>query len=333
MTRHLYAHNPHDMQHAEDLLRQGEIVAVPTETVYGLAADAKNPKALEKIFQAKNRPCHHPLIVHISHETDLSYWASQISLDAQKLCQALWPGPLTLLLPKSPHVHPLVTGGSELIALRAPNHPVIRHLLSTLDTGLAAPSANTHLRTSPTTAEHVLTDLSGKIPAVLDGGPCTWGLESTIVDFSGDTPCIVRHGPITVAMIEPILGKSVPSHQHQYAPGSLPIHYRPLTPTYLVTTDQRNKLQQESLSGLIVIICHSSYLMESPMIRTIPMPLNAIPYGAHLYAALHTADACKPLAIFVERPPEGPEWMAIHDRLGKAATLWSCDSLKPLLTR
>jgi L-threonylcarbamoyladenylate synthase len=324
MTYHLHAHDPQDLQKAIHLLRTGDVVAIPTETVYGLAGDARNHQALEKIFQAKNRPSHHPLIVHLAHENDLSYWTSHSSRNVQKISQAFWPGPLTLLLPKSPHIHPLITGDSHLIALRVPDHPVVQYMLKELGTGLAAPSANTHLRTSPTTAQHVLKDLSGRISAVLDGGPCTLGLESTILDLSGEDPWILRHGPITPVMIEHVLQRPVKYRFSQNTPGSLPIHYRPITATYALTHAQLSQLNFSQIHHSLVVISYSCSIPEHPRVdKIIIMPSDPESYAAQLYAALHEADQRNQNAIFIELPPQGPQWLAIHDRLSKATTPWS----------
>ena len=187
---------------AVQLLQQGECVALPTETVYGLAADAANAQAVDKIFAAKGRPKNHPLIVHIPDVSHLEKWAADIPATAYALAEQFWPGPLTLLLKKAPHVDGVVTGGLDTIALRVPAHPLFLSVLAQLDSGLAAPSANRYKQLSPTIAEQVSKGLQGRIAAVLDGGPCAHGLESTIVDLVSDLPRILRAGPITKQQLD-----------------------------------------------------------------------------------------------------------------------------------
>ncbi|MGR8921901.1 MAG: L-threonylcarbamoyladenylate synthase, partial [Gammaproteobacteria bacterium] len=184
-TLHLRADRPGDVERAVALLRDGRLVAVPTETVYGLAADARNEDAVADIFRAKGRPADHPLIVHIADAAAVDEWARDVPDAAWRLARRFWPGPLTLLLPKAPGVSARVTGGSPAIGLRVPDQATLLRVLAGLGSGVAAPSANPYRRLSPTTAQHVLAGLAGRIDAVLDDGPCTIGLESTIVDLSG----------------------------------------------------------------------------------------------------------------------------------------------------
>ena len=193
--------HPDDLSTAVNLLRAGEVVGLPFETVYGLAADATNPDALRAIFRAKGRPADHPLIVHLAATEQLSDWVTEVPEVVWRLASAFWPGPLTLVLPAARTVSPLVTGGQTTVALRVPAHPVPQAVLRQFGRGLAAPSANPFGQISPTTAAHVRRHLAGKIAAVVDGGPCLVGIESTIVDLSREHPRILRPGAITTDML------------------------------------------------------------------------------------------------------------------------------------
>ncbi|MCB9524624.1 MAG: threonylcarbamoyl-AMP synthase [Myxococcales bacterium] len=215
------------------LLRAGRCVGMPTETVYGLAADGLRADAAAQIFATKRRPAFDPLILHVAQGFDLGRLA-QVSVAAQRLADALWPGPLTLLLPKAAVVPDLVTSGLPTVAVRCPDHPVAQALLQAFDGPLAAPSANRFGRISPTTAQAVAQELGDEVPLVLDGGPCRVGLESTIVDLAHPYPRIVRRGGLVPAAIEAALGQAVPVERpdHVAAPGVLDVHYAPRTPLY-----------------------------------------------------------------------------------------------------
>jgi len=230
--------SPDDLSTAVDLLRSGELVALPFETVYGLAGDASNPDALDAIFRAKGRPPDHPLIVHLASAEQLPHWAAEVPEAAWQLATAFWPGPLTLVLRAARTVSPLVTGDQPTVALRVPAHPVPQAILRQLGRGLAAPSANPFGQISPTTAAHVQQHLAGKIAAVVDGGPCTVGIESTIVDLSTNHARILRPGAITPEMIERHLplANSVAAAVPR-VPGALESHYAPRTPCYRIPAD------------------------------------------------------------------------------------------------
>lgn len=320
----LKADSERDRKRAIDLLRQGELVALPTETVYGLAADARNIHAVNKIFAAKNRPNSHPLIVHIDSLEKLTQWATDISPLAFTLAQHFWPGPLTLLCKKASHVNTVVTGGLDTIALRVPLHPTFREILKQLDTGLAAPSANPHKKISPTTADHVMSGLSGKIAAVLDGGPCTIGVESTIVDVTGDVPRILRPGPITQKMLEEVLQQPVETlfnHAEKVA-GNMAIHYRPTTATFLMTLDSLKEFIHlpENQHKIIAVMHYSLWHNKSQNVITQQVSALKQEYAQNLYKILHELDALQADCILIELPPSTPEWSDIHDRLSKAAT-------------
>ena len=231
-----------DIQRAVALLRQGELVALPTETVYGLGADALNPDAVAKIFAAKGRPSDHPLIVHLADAEALTTWARDIPKDAIALARAFWPGPLTLILKKEEGVPDIVTGGQDTVGLRVPNHPIALQLLRAFGSGLAAPSANRFGRISPTTAEHVRQELGDRVPLILDGGPCQVGLESTILDLSRGVPVILRPGAIGADDIARVIGRrprlrdedAKASTDAPRVSGALAAHYAPRTPLELV---------------------------------------------------------------------------------------------------
>ncbi len=320
MTELYKADNIEEFSKALELIQSGEVIALPTETVYGLAADVKKPEAIKKIFKAKNRPPNHPLIVHIHDVDDLFFWAEKIPLTAFVLAKAFWPGPLTLILKKSNQVSSIITGGLDSVALRVPSHPVFLKVLKTLGTALAAPSANIHKKISPTTAQQVVESLYGKIPAVLDGGPCLFGLESTILDLTGKVPRILRPGPITKKMLEKTLRQDVLSlKMHQESvPGNMSEHYQPQTPLYIVNSEDLKKTLCEKNSKIVLL--HISPLdFDSADIVSIKMPSNNILYARNLYKRLFELDKLSLKKIVVEEPPGDSSWDHIRDRLSKAS--------------
>src|SRR5574341_279088 len=219
-----------DIEQAVAVLRAGGLVAFPTETVYGLGADASNAAAVRKIFEAKRRPAAHPLIVHLADAVQLANWAREVPEHARRLARKFWPGPLTLILKRAPRVSDVVTGGQETVAVRVPLHPVSQQLLARFGSGVAAPSANRHGRVSATTAEHVRREFGAEVNCVLDGGEARIGIESAIVDLSGVRPVLLRPGWVTAAEIESVLGTRLasPDTGAPRAPGTLPVHYAPL---------------------------------------------------------------------------------------------------------
>ncbi len=306
--------SPNDLSTAVKLLAAGEIVALPFETVYGLAADATNPDALRKIFLAKGRPADHPLIVHLSSADQLTDWAAEIPESAWQLAAAFWPGPLTIVLSAAQNVSALVTGGQSTVALRVPSHPVAQAVLRQLGRGLAAPSANPFGQISPSSALHVRQHLTGKIAAVVDGGPCPVGIESTIVDLSSEHSRILRPGVITTEMILrhlPLAGNVDAAAPR--VPGALESHYAPRTPCYRIPTDQSGSPFPGKRIGL---------LAQHPAIWSVsnfwPMPLLPEDYARVLYAALHEADASGCEILLIALPPDEPVWAAIHDRVLRA---------------
>lgn len=303
-----------DLAVAVDLLRAGELVALPTETVYGLAADATNPDAVRAIFHAKGRPADHPLIVHLAAAEQLPVWADKVPELAWRLASAFWPGPLTMVLPAARTVSPLVTGGQTTVALRVPAHPVFQSVLRQFGQGLAAPSANPFGQISPTTAAHVQHYLDGRIAAVVDGGPCPVGIESTIVDLSGDHPRVLRPGII----LAEALAKHLPLIATDAAPpprvpGALASHYAPRKPCFRIPID----LHKEPFSGQrlgLLATCPVNW----PVARFWPMPAYPEDYARVLYSTLHQADASDCDVLLIALPPDDPVWIAVHDRLRRA---------------
>ncbi|MGD7035542.1 L-threonylcarbamoyladenylate synthase [Methylotuvimicrobium buryatense] len=309
---------------AVELLNQGRLVAFPTETVYGLGADAGNAEAVTGIFKAKGRPADHPLIVHIANPAQLSDWASTVPATAQCLAKRFWPGPLTLILKKRPEVPNTVTGGQDTVGLRIPDNPVALRLLRAFGGGIAAPSANRFKRVSPTQASHVAEELDGLVDLILDGGPCRVGVESTIIDLSGASPLLLRPGSITKAEIEQELQCeltviSTTSNDTPRAPGQMAVHYAPTTPTRLCPSEQLNEtIRQLSEQGNKIGLL--AFRFEPNLSMTIiHLPETAEAYAQGLYAALRELDRLGLDVILVEQPPESNEWHAINDRLKKAA--------------
>ncbi|WPC76616.1 L-threonylcarbamoyladenylate synthase [Vibrio porteresiae] len=318
-TLRLNANKAQDLQHAACLLEQGKLVALPTETVYGLAADATQPEAVKGIFAAKGRPANHPLIVHIGDMSQLSDWAADIPDQAIALAKAFWPGPLTLLLPKGAQASSVVTGGLDTIAIRMPAHPVILSILKEYKLAVAAPSANPYKQLSPTNAEQVISGLDGKIDAVLDGGDCLFGLESTIVDLTSENVRVLRAGPITAQELSQVLEQPVdyPKHHNMAVPGNVGSHYQPKTVLRLVDNIEHAVFNRDKNSTYAVI--HTSELVDDNGIASFKMPLDAASYGKKLYRSLAEADKLQLDEIWLERPPQGEAWNAVNDRLSRAA--------------
>lgn len=321
-TRILNAELENDVFTAIYLIQKGEIVAVPTETVYGLAADARNIKAVSKIFIAKNRPTTHPLIVHVASFDKVFQWAKNIPPAASLLAEAFWPGPLTLILEKGDFVNHIITGGLKTIAIRVPKNETLLKILNMLDTGLAAPSANLHTRISPTTAKHVIYSLSDKIAAILDAGPCQVGIESTIIDLTKSTPKILRLGPISKEMIENVLQLSVDEFKNhsENVPGNMKAHYQPNTKAqHMPLPEIENLISLHLNKGKFYGILHYSSLNSKySNIQTVKMPTNTDSYRRMLYSALHDIDKSGVDEILIESPPNDLSWLDILDRLSKA---------------
>jgi len=309
------------------LLRRGEIVAFPTETVYGLGADALNAEAVAKIFAAKQRPADHPLIVHLPWDAQLAQWARDVPPAAQRLADAFWPGPLTLILKRHARIPSIVSGGQDTVGLRVPDHPVARELLAQFGGGVAAPSANRFGRISPTTAEHVLLELGDRVPMVLDGGPCAVGIESTIVDLSAAAPRLLRPGAIDAAQIAQVLERPLhgADEMEQDIPrvaGSLPGHYAPRTPLLLVPRSALAAAVSARLAqGLNIAVLgrerHPSAADHGVLWQR--ALTDRAGYAHDLYAHLRALDAARVDLILVEAPPQDDAWLAVNDRLARAA--------------
>jgi len=312
-----------EIAHAAAVLKAGELVAFPTETVYGLGADASNADAVRKVFAAKGRPADHPLIVHIADALQLRNWARDVPPAAHTLAQHFWPGPLTLVLKRNPHVPDAVTGGQDTVAIRVPSHPVAQALLHAFGGGIAAPSANRFGRVSATTAAHVHEEFGDAVACVLDGGAADVGIESTIVDCSRDVPALLRPGWITPQQIETALGSllGVPASRGPRAPGMLDKHYAPQTPLMLMEGDLVAELAR-SLTRQGKRVAALARTSLRPLIDNmvwIAAPADAAGYAHDLYANLRALDHAGCDAILVEQPPEDAEWIAIRDRLNRAA--------------
>lgn len=321
------------LQKAIKILDNGGLVGIPTETVYGLAADAENQEAVESIYKAKNRPSNHPLIVHLANAKAIPRWVSDFNADAKKLTDAFWPGPLTIILKKSDVAKDFVTGGQDTVALRCPSHPLAHRLLEIFDRGqgkgLAAPSANSFGRISPSTAQHVRDDLGekpdGKVDLIIDGGPCEVGIESTILDLSGDTPRILREGAIDSDQISSVIGKPVMHGTVYNSPrvsGTLKSHYAPKHKMEMVSVeDLPGKTQflarQFKSFGLIA--------PEKIARRFKPVSEKTFAYSsvpelsAHLYQWMHDLDKEDIDRIFVVPPEYSPSSAGVLDRLTRAS--------------
>ncbi len=320
---------------AAKILKAGGTVAFPTETVYGLGADVTNPSAIERVYNIKQRPIDHPLIVHIGNISQLSYWAQDIPDSAWKLARNFWPGPLTLILQRSQHVPDCVTGGQDTVGLRIPAHPVALALLDALGSqkALAAPSANRFGHISPTTAAHVQYELGQKVDMILDGGACEVGLESTIISFNEETATVLRPGGITFSTLDTILDKPVILANKKKtkirASGMLSTHYAPTTPLTIHPTEFISSSAQKLVSqGLQIIVItwseqhnlNTASPLTNPLIRQFAMPSDPINYGKQLYATLREYDQGVFDQLLIEAPPNHPSWLAIMDRLHRASS-------------
>jgi L-threonylcarbamoyladenylate synthase len=311
-----------EIARAVEILRSGGLVAFPTETVYGLGADASNPAALRRLYEAKGRPTSHPVIVHVRGASDLPRWARDVPPLALRLTERFWPGPLTLVLKRAAGVLDQVTGGEDTVGLRAPAHPVARRLLHAFAGGIAAPSANRFGRLSPTTAQHVRDELGDAVDFVLDGGACEVGIESTIIDLSSGTPVLLRPGQIGTADIEAAAAVKVAQRTlaSPRAPGTLAAHYAPRTPLLLAAaTDFERVVREQAASGRIAVL---AFRPEPPDSRASLWQLaatDAQAYAHDLYALLRGLDRSGCARIVVEAPPKRAEWDAVRDRLARAA--------------
>ncbi|HTN50263.1 MAG TPA: L-threonylcarbamoyladenylate synthase [Burkholderiaceae bacterium] len=313
------------IQRAVEALRRGGLVAMPTETVYGLAADARSDAAVRAVFAAKGRPPDHPVIVHVPGVEAFVDWAVDVPPSAQALAAAFWPGPLTLVLKRRPEVSNLVTGGQDTVGLRCPAHPWARALLQRFG-AVVAPSANRFGRISPTTAQHVMDDLgqkpAGAVDVVLDGGPCPVGIESTILDLSGPSPRLLRPGAVSREQIEAVLGVHVAAADaaSPRAPGRLEKHYAPRTPLELVPAGELAARVSALQSTPVAVLAPAWAARSAPNLRLhLIAPEDPAEYARVLYQHLRRLDASGAQRLLVAAPPTGPEWEAVADRLQRAS--------------
>ena len=336
---------PEEIARAAGLLLAGELAAFPTETVYGLGADAENPQAVAKIYAAKGRPSNHPVIVHIAPGADVSYWAAQVPAEARLLMDAFWPGPLTLILKRAPHIADTVSGRQDSIGLRCPSHPVAQALLAAFAAGkpngqggVAAPSANKFGQVSPTLAEHVRAEFPDEVAAgmpVLEGGASEVGIESTILDLSrldqGAGPVLLRPGHVSAAQIEAVLGAQVfaPDAAAPRASGTLKAHYAPRTELELAG-DARvaDVLQGIGLpSGQVALVSFDpAPASADARVQWRQVPSDPARYAQALYALLRELDAQGYARIVVQAPPANDAWHAVNDRIGRAAAAFTLDT-------
>ncbi len=321
---------PDTVRQAAAILESGGLVAFPTETVYGLGADAENPTAVARIYAAKGRPSDHPLIVHLPPEADIAYWSDETPEVARKLIAAFWPGPLTLILKKAAHVPGAVTGGQDSIGLRCPSHPVAQALLRAFKQGrggVAAPSANRFGHVSPTTAQHVRDEFGGdvRIGMILDGGQSEVGIESTILDLSRlatHGPVLLRPGHIGADRIAEVIGvvPGAPDADAPRASGSLDAHYAPRTPLALIAANEiETRLIQLKMAGRrAAVMFHSAPSVSSTVLQR-QLPPDPAGYAHDLYAALRALDEAGADVILVEVPPQDAVWHGVNDRLHRAA--------------
>ena len=313
---------PGALGQAAELLAQGQLVALPTETVYGLAADARSPEAVARIFEAKGRPAGNPLIVHIDSVEMAEGCVAALPRAAMQLANAFWPGPLSLVLPKAGSIPDIVTAGGKTVAVRCPAHPVMRAVLAKCGFPLAAPSANRSNCVSPTRAEHVVEQLGGRIPLVLDGGACDLGIESTVLDLTGDTPTLLRPGMISLGKLQGVLGSVVSAKiptaaEPLKSPGQLKQHYSPKAKLILVEGDLDAVLRQADVMAHVIARTASPAVWSSE--RWHRLPDSAGDFARELYDTLHRCDRLGAETILVQPLPDGDEWTAVWDRLNRAA--------------
>ena len=315
------------IQRAANILRAGGLVAFPTETVYGLGADAVNPAAVARIYSAKGRPSTNPLIAHVASEAVARKYAQTWPEAASQLARRFWPGPLTLVLAKrlfSGQITSEVTAGRATVGLRVPDHPLALALLSEFGGPVAAPSANRSTRVSPTTAQHVRDELGDSVDMVLDGGPCRVGIESTVLDLTTVSPTILRPGGVSQQQIEWVIGPvahfsgSADPSVAAASPGQHAIHYAPRTPAYRFETADREIALNRFVGGKRVALLVFDGVSSHPGMTMFEMPTSPEPYAAMLYQTLRDCDRGNFDVIAVEMPPDELEWVAVRDRLTRA---------------
>jgi L-threonylcarbamoyladenylate synthase len=314
-----------ELEQAVQILRAGGIVAFPTETVYGLGADATNASAVRKIFEVKGRPATNPLIVHVFDDTVAKRYARDWPLAASQIAERFWPGPITIVLPKAESIVDQVTAGLDTVGLRVPNHPLALELLKQFDGALAGPSANKSSHVSPTNAQHVRDEFGDSIDLILDGGPCVVGIESTVLDLSHTNPTILRPGGISHEQIEKVIGpvevKAVFAQATTpgRSPGQHAKHYAPRTPAFRFETAQRTLIKPNAPDGKpngSILLGNTEDVRKNA--ARVTMPQRAEDYATHFYMVLRELDKMNLSSIFIEMPPDRPEWTAVRDRIMRA---------------
>lgn len=316
---------------AVDILRRGGLVAFPTETVYGLGADATNPAAVARIFAAKGRPATNPLIIHVADESVARRHARRWPAAAAKLVRAFWPGPLTIILPRRRTITDIATAGLPTAGFRCPDHPLALEMLRRFGGPVAAPSANRSTRVSPTAARHVREELGRSVDFILDGGPCRVGIESTVLDLSGDRPVILRPGAVTAARIESVIGpvniapaaaragpaRSPGQQRRHYAPAALTCRFRPADAGRAARWCGRHA---ELRCAALAIATADAFARALPARHELlRMPRSPAAYARMLYSTLRRLDRRGIEVILIEMPPRGPEWLAVTDRIMRAS--------------
>jgi L-threonylcarbamoyladenylate synthase len=310
-----------EIEKAVETLRAGDLVVFPTETVYGLGANASNPAAVRKIFEVKGRPADHPVIVHIDHQRYLHRWVSQMPPQAERLAAMFWPGPLTLILPKGETVNDIVTGGQQSIGIRIPSHPMAQQLLTAFGGGIAAPSANRYGRLSPTKPEHVRDELGDQVHVMLDGGDSPIGLESTIVSCLDGEVRLLRPGFITRSQIQQIVGELTEGGEAPRVPGDRVQHYAPSTPLEIVPWDSLEARAGELLARdeKVAVLAMRPPLHTRRYMTWINAGKKPDAYAHNLYNNLRTLDRAQCVRILVQELPQDERWAAILDRLERAS--------------
>jgi len=322
------APDPSALGDAAQVLRQGGLVAFPTETVYGLGAHALDERAVERIYQAKGRPAYNPLIVHVASVDAARELSAAWPAEADLLAERFWPGPLTLVVPKAADVPDAVSAGLDTVGVRVPAHPVAHALLVAAGVPVAAPSANRSMGVSPTTAEHVRRSLGSAVDVIVDGGPCPVGIESTVLSLAGEVPTILRPGSIGADELREVLGRvevasAAPrGTAARPSPGMLDRHYAPRAEVRLFDPGAREAAFAKAVwaagdQRAVGVIAFAP--VSASGAEVVEMPGDAGEYGARLYAALHALDAAGCDVIWIEQVPDAPEWAGIHDRLRRAA--------------
>ena len=310
-----------EIEKAVETLRAGDLVVFPTETVYGLGANASNPAAVRKIFEVKGRPPDHPVIVHLDNPRYLHRWVSDVPSSAEQLAARFWPGPLTLILPKGENVNDIVTAGQDSIGIRIPAHPIAQQLLTAFGGGIAAPSANRYGRLSPTKPEHVRDELGDAVQVILDGGDSPIGLESTIVSCLNNEVRLLRPGYITRSQIEQVVGELAVGGAVPRVPGDRALHYAPSTPLEIVPSDDLEVRAGEIVArqGKVAVLAMRPPLHTKRFMTWINAGKKSDTYAHNLYNHLRTLDRAGCERILVQELPQDERWAAILDRLQRAS--------------